>query len=467
MDHWQLTTGSIPVPHRAGAVANRHQMPTDARLTNISRRKQVRRREPDGGPNAASLPVIARRHVFHVGGYDPIAVEARYRRFQRELAIFERTWSVTAVASDLVRAPDNSRAWWTVTTQGRSWRVETTYEVLTWDDIILADFARPMGSRLVNWMKAFLDFTLSGTVFKYFWASWSYGLFFFYPIAQLVLFAGVAFLLGQWLAGQLGFTSSLMAAAIGIPIFLGLFMSLGRRWRVNQALDDWIFAHEFVHGRRGDVDARLDSFAAALIARARDASLDEIVVVGHSLGASLVADFVERALARDPDVGRRGPQVCILSVGATTPKFTLHPAGHELRRKMARVAAEPTMPWAEYQAWHDLIGFCWFDPVSLSRGLARRGNRKPVIRVVAIGDMLRWTTYLRYAFKFMRVHYQFVMANEKRAPYDYFMMVCGPIPFTRMTEAARGPLDLISADGSFSDTASAAVNTERAICNSG
>jgi hypothetical protein len=411
--------------------------------------------------------VIARRHVFHVGGYDPIAVEARYRRFQRELSIFERTWGVTSVTSELVPAADNTPAWWMVTTQGPNWRVETIYEVLTWDDIILADFARPMGPRIVNWMKAFHEFILSGTVLKYFWASWSYGLFFFYPIAHVVLFACVAFVLGLWLGASFGFTSLLVAGAIGMPIFIGLFMTLGRRWRVNQAFEDWIFAREFVHGERADIDARLDSFADALIARARDTSLDEIVVLGHSLGASLVADFVERALAHDPDLGRRGPQVCILHLGATTPKFTLHPEGHALRRKMARLAAEPSIAWGEYQAPQDLIGFSGFDPVALSRGLERRGDRKPVIRLIAIADMLRWKTYLRYALKFMRVHYQFVMANEKRAPYDYFMMICGPVPFARMIATARGPLDLIAADGSFSGAAGPAADSGRTMRNFG
>jgi hypothetical protein len=41
------------------------------------------------------------------------------------------------------------------------------------------------------------------------------------------------------------------------------------------------------------------------------------------------------------------------------------------------------------------------------------------------------------------------MANERRAPYDYFMTVCGPVPFGRMIESARGPLDLIAADGTL------------------
>jgi hypothetical protein len=28
------------------------------------------------------------------------------------------------------------------------------------------------------------------------------------------------------------------------------------------------------------------------------------------------------------------------------------------------------------------------------------------------------------------MHYQYVMANDQRAPYDYFLLVCGPVPAT-------------------------------------
>ena len=36
----------------------------------------------------------------------------------------------------------------------------------------------------------------------------------------------------------------------------------------------------------------------------------------------------------------------------------------------------------------------------------------------------------------LRMHYQFTMANDMRAPYDYMMFVCGPVPVEQM-EAAR------------------------------
>ena len=49
----------------------------------------------------------------------------------------------------------------------------------------------------------------------------------------------------------------------------------------------------------------------------------------------------------------------------------------------------------------------------------------------------------------MRLHYQFVKANERRTTYDYFMMVCGPIPFARSTLNPSGHVEAIAPDGAL------------------
>jgi len=41
------------------------------------------------------------------------------------------------------------------------------------------------------------------------------------------------------------------------------------------------------------------------------------------------------------------------------------------------------------------------------------------------------------------------MANEVRAQYDYFMVVCGPAEMTRLSLAPRGVLDVFGDDGSL------------------
>jgi hypothetical protein len=398
--------------------------------------------------------MIRRRHVFHVAGYDPIDAGSQHRRFLSGLITFAKTWNAGSEIWSLQRSPDGLSARWNVVARADNWRVETTCEHLLWDDIVLADLARPMARRIALSMLALWDFVGSGTLLRYFRASWKYGLFFLYPYLMLLLVATGSAISGAWAADRLHLAGAawlLASAVVSAAIFAGLLRWPGRRMGVLHALDDWIFARDMLRGRRSDLEARIDRFADALVARAHDSTLDEIVVIGHSMGASLAIEIIARALARDRELGRRGPALGMLAVGSTIPKFTLHPAGDRFRRSAAAVAAEPTIAWAEYQARDDAISFYKFDPVAACRVGAERLDGKPVIRRVQIHDMLDARTFQRCRMKFMRLHYQFVLANERRAIYDYFMMACGPIAFKHAILAPGGVADFIASDGTLID----------------
>jgi pimeloyl-ACP methyl ester carboxylesterase len=285
-------------------------------------------------------------------------------------------------------------------------------------------------------------------------ANQRYAGFFLFPILSVVLFAVVGWLAARLLTAFLGLegmSAAAVGSAAGVAVFLVLLRWPGRRWRVQQLLDDWICANDYIHGRRPDIDARLDRFAETLLARARAGTVDEIVVVGHSLGAMLVLDVCVRALARDADFGRRGAAISVLTIGATIPKFALHPRAQGLRRKIARIVAEPSIAWIEYQSRADAISFYKFDPVSLRHIPDDRLDGKPVIRRVHIHDMLLPETFARARRSVLRLHYRSVMANDRRAPYDYFLMVCGPVPFLDWTMAPVGLLDFVAADGTYRD----------------
>jgi len=181
------------------------------------------------------------------------------------------------------------------------------------------------------------------------------------------------------------------------------------------------------------------------------------VIVGHSLGATLVVDLVTRALARDPELARRGPAVAVLTIGATIPKIALHPDGARLRGCAEQVAREGDLFWVEYQARDDAISFYKFHPVTLRATEPDGDPAPPLVRRVQLHEMMAPAEFRRYRLRFMRLHYQFVMANAQRATYDYFMIVCGPLPLRAVARAANGPLDLIAADGAVIAAAPAAA----------
>jgi hypothetical protein len=52
------------------------------------------------------------------------------------------------------------------------------------------------------------------------------------------------------------------------------------------------------------------------------------------------------------------------------------------------------------------------------------------------------------------------MASDRRAPYDYFMLVCSPLPVTAWARNPKGVLAAFATDGALSaDRASSPVRS--------
>jgi hypothetical protein len=398
--------------------------------------------------------MVQKRHFFLLSGFDPYDAPAQYRRFAREVARFAATWNVKVQVSP-VHEKGVADGHWTVATLAPGWQVLTSFELLDWSDVVRAELKRPAARTLREGLATLADLVGSGTAWRYFTANWRYGMFFLVPFLNVFLFAAIAIAAAERVATAVAsaFVSNLLGIIVGVPaaalVFAALMRWPGERWRVVQGLADWIFARDYMRGRHPDMEARIDAFAARVIACVRRADVDEIIVAGHSLGATVAVDLLARAFDRDPELGRHGPKLCLLTIGATIPKIALHPRGGWLREKTRRLAAEPTLAWAEYQARDDVISFHKFDPVKLARFNDFNEPGGLVIRRVQIHQMLGAPTLRRFRFNYMRLHYQFVMANERRTDYDYFMLMCGPAPFAHTIIQPNGPNDLYAADGSL------------------
>ena len=61
-------------------------------------------------------------------------------------------------------------------------------------------------------------------------------------------------------------------------------------------------------------------------------------------------------------------------------------------------------------------------------------KRNPTVVPVRFKEIILPEHYKSFRWQFFRVHFQFVMANEVPHPYDFFMIVCGPIPLTEADE---------------------------------
>jgi hypothetical protein len=402
--------------------------------------------------------MIRRRHVFYVAGYDPQGVPGYHRLFRRELQRFQQLWLVQTSCGDPQLDADGLAARWQIETHGPNWQVATTYEFLRWDDLVARDLARPFFGIFLRVLYCLGENLSNGTLFRTFRAGWRFGLFYLLSIfamtatiASAVLFAWLAYFcvrnfLPDFLAGAL---PALGAAIVTGVLFLALARSLCRRWLITRICAMWPWYAELAHKSRPDLQMRIGEFARRIIAKARAGDADEILVVGHSAGGTLLVPLIARALERDADFAGAGSSVIALALGSNLPLAALHPNGDDFRRAIRRVAVEPSLAWIDCQARKDVVNFQDCDMVSgLGVEIGSEQQCNPLYWKVRFRDLVSAEFYPRLRWDFFRMHYQFVMANDRRAPYDYFMFVCGPVRLLDWAQDGAQTLARFAQDGS-------------------
>ncbi len=406
--------------------------------------------------------MIRRRHVIYVEGYDPQGAEGYYRLFERSWRRFLEIWPLAARLGKL-ELDSQDFAHWDIETSGPDWQVVTRYDFLRQEHIVRANMAEPLWRRQLPRALAWtFDYLVSGAIVRVLRASWEFGCvliaFQLMVIWWIVLSVG-----GGWLAAY-AFThflglpllafAGLAALPIGVLAGIAIFLALrlpARRWFVVQLINHWPYLCEFARGEPTCFDAPIEACAQRVVAAARANEADEIVVVGHSGGGVLAPAVITRALELDPEVGRRGPALVLLTLGSIAPGAALHPRAEKLRAVFARLAVEPSVTWIDAQSRKDILNFWDFDPVAgigVQVG-AKRCN--PLVWKVRFRDMLSGDFYRRIRFHYFRMHFQFVMANDQRAPYDYFMLVGGPVPVVTWAQDPSAVLAAFDADAGLAD----------------
>jgi hypothetical protein len=390
---------------------------------------------------------VNKRCFVQMTGYEPVGPEHQHRRFIREMARFQKAWSVQGKVSPPVLAADGAVVNWTIETFGPNWRVITDFHQFRWDDFVAADMAQSDWWRFPLGIAALMEFVLNGTVVRYFIVAWRYGGFFLYPLLYIVGTMWLSISAARFAVIHGGLPYPLLSAPVlWFAVFVALRWTFGRFVSIGYALDDWYFARDLVHRARPELDLRLDRLALELVRLVRDTDADEIVIDGHSLGAPLSLVVIDRALKLDPQLGRRGKPLHLVSSGSSLLKVALHPAASWLREAVERVANAPAIYWVEYQALVDIINVYKVDPV-VALGLSATG--KPIVKIIRIRMMVEEHTYRRFHLNFLRIHRQAVMGNERRYFYDYFMLCFGPLPLVERVENPDQAVIAFGPDGAL------------------
>ncbi len=396
---------------------------------------------------------IQHRHIIYVQGYDPRGLAQYYRMFRTELRKFARLYGLTTTLGRPQSISDSEIASWTIETKAADWQTRTSYDFLRFEDFIQRDLAAPIWRTVFYAVWIYWRLVFGGTIARFWNANWRFATFITWPHIVLLLEALAA--------AAVAFAFQRGLDALGIPHLFnilaaaGLFVALlgtVLRYTENQTyvlylLCDTIWTWQFSHRERPEWDQRIDRFAEYLAKVARSGEADEIVIVGHSSGSFLGTEIVARALRLDPRLGQHGPRVLLLTLGGNFPIVGFHAASTDFREHLRQLAIEPSIDWIDCQARKDVMNFFHFDPIAahgIEIDVAARRN--PVVVLVRFRDIIKPEHYKLWRWQFFRVHFQFVMANERPHAYDFFMIACGPVPLSKRVACPEAALAVATGD---------------------
>ena len=399
---------------------------------------------------------VQHRHVIYVQGYDPRGLAQYYHMFRTELRKFGRLYGLTTTVGRPKQPAAgefaHESASWTIETAGDGWQTKTDYDFLRWEDLIQRDLAAPIWRTAIHGMLIYWGLVFSGTMGRFWRAHWRFATFISWPHFVLLneaIWSAAAAWLVAWGLKSLGI-HGLLAGCAAVAVFIAILGSLVKyteeRTYLLYLMADTIFTWQFSHGNRPEWDARIDRFAQHLVKVARNSDAQEIVIVGHSSGSFLGSEIIARALKLDPDLGRHGRRVVFLTLGGNMPIVGFHKGAREFRANLQRLATEPSIDWIDCQSRKDVMNFYPFDPIAGHGIDVGREKRNPTIVPVRFREIIRSEHYNRFRWKFFRVHFQFVMANERPHAYDFFMIVCGPVPLRERMDHPTAALALVDGD---------------------
>jgi hypothetical protein len=273
--------------------------------------------------------------------------------------------------------------------------------------------------------------------------NWRFGLFFLYPILAVLLVAIVSLWLAAFLSNLEVPFAPIVAFSIGAALIL-LYTKWVDSVVLPRVVDMWIFLHELVFLEKTNLAERLGVFSQDLVAQLQSDNFDEILIVGHGIGAALQPIILDRAFWALPEFGKGdGRSVSVLSLGSLLLAVGLHPEGGWVVGPVSRVARDRWVNWAEYQAQEDILSFPGSNPVT--ELISDHG--KPVLQKIKIKDMIDFATKRRFLTAAYQNHRQLVRANTKRYFYDYFMICCGPFDLATRVKYPDLMVDAFDPDG--------------------
>ncbi|RJF87793.1 hypothetical protein D3874_12800 [Oleomonas cavernae] len=327
---------------------------------------------------------------------------------------------------------------WTLTGEtrvgGETVATETRFEFLRWDDVVRRMWPRPDWSIVRSTATTLWWGVRYGYFRRIFKIRHWYLLNILEPVSTVLLIllglpAAILLLLslGLW-AAEVEVLFALAGAPLGLFAFKPMLRWLQRTSSVLWRIQLSNFYAWQIAGQLPYLDAKLDALAARIADAAREGGVDELLVIGHSVGTTLAISALGRALARRPEDFAGVPRLAFATLGSMTPLLALEPRSAWFRDEIARIALDPAVTWVDITAAYDVACFPRIDPLELiGRERPPGAPVSPKLVSPRFHVLFGKEGYAALKQDRYQMHTQYLMATPRLGRCDFFAMVAGPL----------------------------------------
>ncbi|WP_170463816.1 hypothetical protein [Ruegeria arenilitoris] len=368
-------------------------------------------------------PVVSKRRVFYIPGYDPIPPR-RYRELYRTESALQAEISGYQIS---VSAKSGGGPYgWHVTSRQDGVEVLADVDVLVWSDIVRDSMSNSIPATYLQLFRTAWTYISTGALRRLMRLRKGPVIAALYPVgmllAQLLLAIVLTLVLSWLLRPFLGWFGMIPAVAAAYGL-LSWFRKLDGKLYAYYLMHDYAYSAKLRGQTPDELRLRLRSFTA-LIREALQSDVDEVLVVGHSsgahLGVSVLADLI-----REGGLRGDGPELSFLTLGQVVPMVSFLPDAQELRADLQLLSAQGDLTWVDVSAPGDGCSFALCDPVAVS-GVAGAEKKWPLVLSAAFTQTLSPERWEALRWKFFRLHFQYLCAFDNPERYDYFRITTGP-----------------------------------------
>lgn len=378
---------------------------------------------------SGTMGPVRRRRLHYFSGFDPRGA-AHYHRLCREQASEPQPDGSQLTVGSRERPSSHSSRWFVHwhSGDGTGPAVETEHLFMGWDDIVRAHWTRGQFELARDFVQTYIHiFRRVGAarVWRMYRPAFKAGAL---PLALALLPPALAVALG-WVAGPWG---AFAAILLGLAGWL-MAARAGLLW----LLRIYTFFYRMAVGPVAGLDQRTRDWVELVIARQTEDPVDEVLLVGHSVGTLVMVDAVD-ALLQDPrwQALQGGRPTLMLTLGHSVPMVAMASTAAAFRQAVQRLSFHPALCWWDVTARIDPLCFYNLHPLAGS-GLAHAGAQWPVLHAARFMHMYEPDAWARLRANKLQAHFLYLLTPQKAGNYSPMDVFYGP---RRLADqiAARG-----------------------------